>query len=171
MAQIQKGRLCADNDRDIVVFLIGARVNKWWLLPLSLPILSRMRSMQRELLNDPTSGLLGIQSMGFADVQYWRSIEDLLRYAEAREKHHKPTAKKFYQKLFRNEAVGVWHETYFVSKGHYESLYLNMTAQGLGKFSVLSEASGVKANSRGRMEVYFQERALASEGASERLSA
>jgi hypothetical protein len=39
-----------DNDRDLVPFLIGARINKLWPLPLALPILAKMRRMQIELL-------------------------------------------------------------------------------------------------------------------------
>lgn len=151
MTRLMTGRRTVLPERGLVVFLIGARINKWWLLPLSLPILAKMRRMQRELLADPDSGLLGIQSLGSADVQYWRSMDDLMAYAEARKKHHQPTAKKFYQKLFRNEAVGVWHEAYVVEPGQYESLYINMPAFGLGKIAPLVEANGDLATGRGRI--------------------
>lgn len=155
MKTIENGRLCSQNDQDIVVFLIGAKINKWWLLPFALPVLIRMRSMQKELLDDPQSGLLGLQSFGSMDVQYWRSVEDLHKYAEAADKHHKPTWKKFYQKLFRNASVGVWHETFIVSKGHYESIYVNMPRLGLGKWAPLHEATGSLASSRGRLAAYY----------------
>ncbi|HXS19544.1 MAG TPA: DUF4188 domain-containing protein, partial [Polyangiaceae bacterium] len=65
MSQIQPGRLTVKNEQDLVVFLIGARINRWWLLPLSLPILSKMNSMLRELEQDPESGLLAVQPVGF----------------------------------------------------------------------------------------------------------
>ena len=90
MKTLREGRKTVKNDRDLVIFLIGARINKWWLLPLSLPILARMRKMQKELLADPESGLLGIQSLGSADVQYWQSMEHLMEYADDRRKEHQP---------------------------------------------------------------------------------
>ena len=151
MASILTGKRTALPERDLVVFLIGARINKWWLLPLALPILAKMRKMQLELLADPDSGLLGFQSLGGADVQYWRSIEDLMVYAEARNREHKPAAKKFYQKLFKNQAVGVWHETYVVASGQYENMYINMPAFGLGKVLPLLEAKDQLATAQGRL--------------------
>ncbi len=150
MTRIEPGRLTTTNDQDIVVFLIGARVNKWWLLPLALPMLARMRNMQRELLADPNSGLIGIQTLGSADVQYWRSLEDLTRYADDRTRTHRGTAASFYKKLFKNQAVGIWHETYFVRAGAYESLYVNMPAHGLGRFTTLVPAAGARNQMSGR---------------------
>jgi hypothetical protein len=152
MNSLHLGRKTVKNDRDLVVFLIGARINKWWLLPLSLPILIKMRAMQKELLADPESGLMGIQSLGSAEVQYWRSLEHLMNYADDRKREHQPTAKKFYQKIFRNEAVGIWHEAYFVQAGRYECLYVNMPAQGLGKVQPLIPAEGAFATARGRLQ-------------------
>ena|SRR5690606_10828830 len=152
MTAINKGRKTVKNDRDLVVFLVGARVNKWWLLPLSLPILARMRKMQKELLADPESGLLGIQSFGSADVQYWQSMEHLMAYADDKRREHQPAAKKFYQKLFRNESVGIWHEAYFVQAGNYECLYVNMPPLGLGKVGPVVPAEGALASARGRLQ-------------------
>lgn len=151
MAHVNTGRKTTTNDREIVVFLIGAKINKWWLLPFSLPLLVKMRKMQQELLKDPSSGLLGIQSLGGADVQYWRSVDDLMRYAFDKTKEHQPTMKKFFQKVFKNAAFGIWHETYVVPAGNYENIYTNMPAFGLGKVNVLVEATGELATARGRL--------------------
>jgi hypothetical protein len=140
MARINSGRKTTKTDRELVVFLIGARVNKWWLLPLSPPILAKMRKMQQELVADPDSGLLGFQSLGSADVQYWRSLEDLTRYAHDKKKEHQPAMKKFFRKIFTNEAVGIWHETYVVPAGNYENIYTNMPTFGLGKVVPLFDA-------------------------------
>lgn len=156
MSQIEAGRKTVPSDRALVVFLIGARINKWWLLPLSLPIISKMRAMQRELLADPESGLLGIQNIGFASVQYWRSVEDLIAYAGDKKKVHQPTGKKFYQKIFKNEAVGIWHETYLVPAGSYECFYANMPAFGLGKVGPLIDAKNELATTEGRLAAYAQ---------------
>ena len=151
MLTINSGRKTTPNDRDLVVFLVGARINKWWLLPLSLPILAKMRKMQQELLSDPNSGLLGIQRLGSADVQYWRSVDDLMRYATDKRREHQPTMKKFFQKIFRNEAVGIWHETYIVQAGNYENVYTNMPAFGLGKIEPLLDIKGELATGPGRL--------------------
>lgn len=154
MARIIEGRKTVRNHEDIVVFLIGARINKWWLLPLALPILSKMRAMQKELLADPDSGLLAIQSLGLADVQYWRSAEHLMRYANDRTREHKPAARRYYQKLFRNEAVGIWHETYLVPAGQYECIYTNMPQTGLGKLRPLVEAKGPLQSAPARLQAH-----------------
>lgn len=151
MAQIKSGRRTTTNERPLVVFLIGARINKWWLLPLWLPILIKMRKMQQELVADPNSGMLGFQSLGRADVQYWRSVDDLMRYATDKTRQHQPTMKNFFQKIFRNEAVGIWHETYIVPAGSYENVYTNMPGFGLGRFLPLLEARGELATGPGRL--------------------
>lgn len=151
MPFVHSGRKTTANDRDLVVFLIGARINKWWLLPLSLPILAKMRRMQQELLSDPESGLLGIQSLGSADIQYWRSVDDLMKYANDKRREHQPTMKKFFQKVFRNEAIGIWHETYIVPAGNYENIYTNMPAFGFGKVATLLDAQGELATGPSRI--------------------
>lgn len=151
MAKVIEGRKTLKNDRDLVVFIIGARINKWWLLPFVLPILAKMRRMLQELLSDPLSGLLAVQSLGTADVQYWRSVEDLHRYAADRSKQHQPAAKRYFQKIFTNRAAGVWHETYLVQAGKYECIYTNMPRIGLGQTAPLVDASGGLATARGRL--------------------
>lgn len=152
MTQIQAGRLTVDNHRDLVVFLIGARINRWWLLPLSLPILAKMNRMLVELRDDPDSGLLGVQPVGFGvSVQYWKSYEHLNRYANDPERTHRPTWTKFLSKLFNNRAVGIWHETYLVQAGHYESIYTNMPRFGLGRCQPLIPATGGHSTSARRL--------------------
>jgi len=146
------GRHTIENDQDIVVFLIGARINKWWLLPLSLPILATMPRMVRELARDPSSGFLGMQNFGMGGMaQYWRSLEDLHRYANDRERTHKPTWVGYLKKILGNGAAGIWHETYFVRAGSYEVVYTNMPLYGQGTFKPLVPATGERATALGRM--------------------
>src|SRR5699024_4312189 len=64
-------------------------------------------------------------------IQYWRSLEDLLAYAKGEK--HVTAWKNFNQKVGNNDAVGIYHETYALKKGQYESVYGNMPLYGLGK--------------------------------------
>jgi len=146
------GRQTIDSDRDIVVFLIGARINKWWLLPLSLPILASMPRMLAELAKDPSSGFLGVQNFGLGGMaQYWRSLDDLNRYAHDKERRHKPAWLLYMQKILGNGAAGVWHETYFVKAGHYEVVYTNVPRLGQGQFRELLPATGDRATAARRL--------------------
>ena len=146
------GRHTIENNQDIVVFLIGARINKWWLLPLGLPVILAMPRMLRELFKDPSSGFLGAEILGLAGmVQYWRSLDDLHRYAHDREKQHKPAWVRYAQKILGNGVVGVWHETYIVKAGGYEVVYTNMPQLGQGRFRPLVSATGDRATAAGRL--------------------
>ncbi len=152
MSSIQFGRLTVENGQDLVVLLIGARINRLWLLPVSLPILASMNRMVRELLADPESGLLAVQSLGMGNsVQYWKSYEHLHRYANNPQKTHRPTWSKYFARLFKNWAIGIWHETFIVSAGNYESIYTNMPRTGLGKHFALIPATGSRKTSSGRL--------------------
>ena len=59
MSQVVPGRVTFDHDGDVVVFLIGMRINRfrsvrrWW------PVFTAMPKMLRELSVDPSIGLLG----------------------------------------------------------------------------------------------------------------
>lgn len=145
-------RLTTDNREGLVVFILGARINRFWLLPISLPIISRMERMLKELSQDPDSGLLGVQRLGgSATITYWRSLDHLLAYADADNRTHKPTAKRFFQRIFKNRAVGLWHELFVVPPGYYEGLYANMPTFGLGHFQKLLPATGEHGTARRRL--------------------
>ncbi|MEU1819524.1 DUF4188 domain-containing protein [Streptomyces roseifaciens] len=87
---------------------------------------------------DPDSGLLGYRPLasGFGDrtiVQYWESREKLLAYAADQSKEHRPAWAAFNRRARGSEgSVGIWHETYVVPAGSYESIYVGMPAHGLG---------------------------------------
>lgn len=152
MTVVQTGRWTVENRSPLVVFLIGARVNKWWLLPFSLPILSRMNTMLRELLADPQSGLLAVEQLGFGtSVQYWRSLEHLHAYANNPKQAHRPAWVEYMKKLFTSAASGVWHETYLVQAESYEATYVNMPARGLGRVFPLVPADGALSRMEGRL--------------------
>jgi hypothetical protein len=146
-------RLTVARDQGFVVFLIGARINKWWLLPVIWGAAMAMQRMLRELSADPDSGLLAFESYGGRTtlaVQYWRSHEDLLRYARDKQRAHAPAWRRWIRE-WGEGAMGIWHETYVIEPGSYESLYHHMPAFGLGKVGPLVPAEGPLKTAAGRM--------------------
>lgn len=134
--KIYTGRYTTANDEDIVVFIIGMRVNKRLAFHKWLPVFKAMPGMIKELyVNKEELGFLSMETyFGLRTtimVQYWRSIDDLLSYSK--NNLHLKAWKNFNQKVGNNDAVGIYHETYRVCSGNYESIYGNMPLYGLGK--------------------------------------
>jgi hypothetical protein len=131
------GRHSARIEGDFVVFLIGMRINKPWKPHRWLPVFLAMPKMIKELERDPDSGFLGstqgLWTTGPSLVQYWRSFEDLERYARDPDQRHLPAWRAFNQRVRASDDVGIWHETYRVRAGEYEAIYGNMPRVGLAK--------------------------------------
>ncbi|MGX1191600.1 DUF4188 domain-containing protein [Metabacillus sp. SLBN-84] len=155
MAQrVNAGRYTTDNQENIVVFLIGMRVNKRLALHKWLPVFFAMPGMIRELyMNKDELGFLSMESyFGLRTtvmIQYWRSTEDLLAYA--RSDKHMTAWKNFNQKIGSNPSVGIYHETYEVKAGNYESIYGNMPAYGLGKALSFIPIEASRASAKQRL--------------------
>jgi Monooxygenase af470-like len=135
MAKVTDGRMTADIEGDFVVFLIGMRINKLWKVHKWFPVAMAMPGMQRQQLTDPELGMLG-QHQWFTGrrtllVQYWRSAEHLDRFARDPELRHRPAWKAYNRAIGTGGDVGVWHETYLVKAGEYETIYANMPLFGL----------------------------------------
>lgn len=152
MATIVPSRVAAKIDGDFVVFLIGMRVNKPWMIHKWLPVFMAMPRMIRELETRPESGFLG-HIMGFkVIVQYWRSFEHLEAYARDPNQIHWPAWIAFNKRVGKSRGdVGIWHETYRVRAGEYECVYSGMPPFGLGKASGSVSAVGPLETARGRM--------------------
>jgi len=149
-----RDRVTAELPGEFVVFLIGMRINKPLLFHKWLPVASAMPRMIKELSRQPELGLLHAESWfsrTLLMVQYWRSMEQLLAYASNREAEHLPAWKAFNRSVGTNGAVGIWHETYSVSAGSFESVYVNMPRFGLGKAGGVVPASGSKVSAKGRL--------------------
>jgi Monooxygenase af470-like len=86
-------------------------------------------------------------------VQYWKSFEDLERYAKARDRQHLPAWEAFNKAVSSNRDVGIWHETYRVRPGDYECVYNNMPLFGLAKATKAVRATGRRENAAGRMDL------------------
>jgi hypothetical protein len=153
---MQPGRWTHDHDGDLVVFLIGARINKplavrrWW------PVVSAMPRMLRELQEAPDLGLLAVtstmQGRGSLMVQYWRDLESLLAYAHDPAHAHRPAWRDFNKGARQaGDAVGIWHETFVVPPGGHESVYVNMPLQGLPRAAGAVEVTAARTTARARL--------------------
>ena len=156
MAQkINEGRWTAHIEGDFVVFLIGARFNSKLHLARSLKDLGgRRRGMQAmldHLVAHPEKGLLGYESYGLTmNVQYWRSFEDLERFARDDSDPHRGVWRNYWKRVGRDPRSGIWHETFLVRAGEYEAVYGNMPAHGLAQASELVRI-GADSSARGRL--------------------
>ena len=152
---IHTDRLTANIEGTFVVFLIGMRINSLWKVRKWWPVALAMPRMLNELARHPEAGMLGGE-MWFGRttimVQYWRSMEQLLAYAKGRESEHLPAWRAFNQSIGTSGDVGIWHETYSVSPGTYENVYVNMPAFGLGKVGTLYAAAGTRQSAEDRLK-------------------
>jgi hypothetical protein len=135
VSKVFNDRMTAKIDGDFVVFLIGLRVNKPWKLHKWIPVAGAMGPMLRELSKRRELGLLAFNTWvgptGPLVVQYWRSVEELEDFAKSPALTHKPAWRRFYKNVGLKGDVGIWHETYMVRDGGYETLYANMPQFGL----------------------------------------
>jgi hypothetical protein len=151
MATINR-RIAASIEGDFVVFLIGARINRWWKLPKYLWFLSTMPKMLAEVASNPKSGFLGYERLGLTtNVQYWRTLEQLIGYSRSRDQSHYPYWVKFNKVIGSNGDIGIWHETFLVRSGEYECIYNNMPLRGLAKAARHVDAMGRATTAAGRL--------------------
>jgi len=133
---IHVGRYTVQNDRGIVVFLIGIRFNGRRGLATALLTFLKMPPMLAALEREPALGLLdsrvALSWPVIAITQYWRSFDDLERFASSPD--HAP-AWRWLNRLAESKSsgVGIYHETYGVAPGAYEAIYGNMPRFGLAR--------------------------------------
>jgi hypothetical protein len=133
------GRVTAAHEEGVTVFLIGMRINSFRALRSWWPVFRAMPRMLKELSRDKGGGLLGYQLLFGGPrliyvVQYWSSKDQLLAYASAQNKSHRPAWAAFNRRIREGrDKVGFWHETYIVPAGAHEQIYVNMPAFGLGR--------------------------------------
>jgi hypothetical protein len=152
--EVIKDRMCAEVDGEAVVFLIGMRFNKLWKIHKWFPVLLAMPRMIMELEKKPELGFLGAHVWFGRTVivlQYWRSVDHLNAYAKNRSNAHLPAWAAFNRAIGKSGDVGVWHETYKIHEGSYETIYVNMPLFGLSKAFRSVPASGKRESATGRM--------------------
>lgn len=150
--RVHPGRFTASIDGDFVVFLIGMRINKPWKLREWGPVFIAMPRMLRELDSDAKAGLLGWRTaitspISVEVIQYWRSFEQLEAFAADAQRSHLPAWKAFRAATGDGGNVGIWHETFRVRAGEYESIYGNTPVRGL---AAAGEHAGLGSTSRAK---------------------
>ncbi len=155
MSKIFPGRYTARIEGPFVIFLIGMRVNRLLAFNKWMPTAAAMGPMLRELFANPESGFLGAHSSvywrGVMVTQYWRSFDHLLAYAQARDANHLPAWTAFNRRVGTDGTVGIWHETYQVAAGQYETIYNNAPRMGLALAGTHIPATGPLREARLRM--------------------
>jgi hypothetical protein len=146
MATIAGRRMTAEIDGDFVVFLIGARFDKFHLLRSMMDLGGRvgMKHMLDYLMARPEKGLLSYQMGLPVIVQYWRSFDHLEAFANDTSDPHLAVWRKYWRRVGTSGRTGIWHETYLVRAGEYEAVYGNMPPFGLGKAARLVPVSEAK---------------------------
>lgn len=157
MSNVLSGRYTANVSEPFVVFLIGMRVNRFWAMKKWLPVAKAMRPMLKSLSEDPEKGLLGVENFGriwpieTCMVSYWRSFEDLTRFARSQDDPHWAAWQRFMKEIGSDGSVGIWHETYRVDPADCECIYGNMPAFGLAAATASIPISEKTRTARGRM--------------------
>lgn len=161
MSKVLPGRLTADFDGSLVVFVIGMRINHFHKVGKWLPVARAMGPMLAELARNPQSGFLGTETMlrdlrTIVLMQYWRDFDCLEAYARDRDQKHWPAWTAFNKAVGSDGSVGIFHETYTVPAGAFETIYGNMPPFGLGRVAGLVPATGKRNEARSRMKAAIE---------------
>ncbi len=153
---IRPGRYAATVDEPVVVFLIGMKVHRFGAIREWLPSFRAMQRMRRELDRHPELGLLHTERylavQGAMLCQYWRSIEDLERFAHGTDLPHLPAWREFNRRAREGSpSFGLWLESYVIEPGRTEAIYTDMAPTGLGAALGLAPARGARLTAARRM--------------------
>ncbi|MBV0925794.1 DUF4188 domain-containing protein [Halomicroarcula limicola] len=138
--------MVADIDGDFVIYINGMRLNRLRAVHKWLLAGRKIAKMFERLESDPDSGFLGYQPafMGLrtgAAIQYWRSLEDLRRFARDPEDLHVPAWQWYNDEVDSGGGVGFWAELYVIEDGNYETFFRNVPPIGLGTVADMVPAS------------------------------
>ncbi len=155
MAVVFSGRFTSQVEGPVVVFLIGMRINRLRAVRKWTSVAREMSPMLESLYGRPESGFLGAETFvrwrEIMLVQYWRSFEDLERFARNPDDPHMPAWQRFNRSVGKDGSVGIFHETYIVERANYEAIYSNMPSFGLAKATERVPAVGGRETARRRL--------------------
>ena len=156
MTKVTRERVCAEPDKEIVVFLIGMRINKLWKVWRWLPVAAAMPRMLKELAATPELGMIAafpyFSGRGPRDDPNIGRASRSCRTTRIRRRlAHQPAWRRFNEKVGTSGDVGIWHETYLIPAGNSESVYVNMPHYGLGSAAATFPAKGARANAAKRL--------------------
>ena len=137
MEKVAPGRFTAQHDEPFVVYLLGMRINRLFAFSKWLSVARAIRPMMRTLSENPEKGYLGGRYFYYwreaGMIQYWRSYEDMERFARDPEDPHPGPWRRFNETVSADGSVGIWHEAFLVERGRYETIYGNMPPFGLAQ--------------------------------------
>jgi hypothetical protein len=156
---VYAGRYTAQMEDSFIVFLIGMRVNRVWDFKKWMATARAMPPMIQELYTHAEEkGFLGGEMffrfgpLTTMMVSYWRSFEDLERFARSKDDPHLPAWQEFYRNIGNDGSVGIYHETYVIPAGHHESIYGNMPLFGLAAATQHVPVTGHQHAARKRLK-------------------
>ncbi|MFE6285163.1 DUF4188 domain-containing protein [Streptomyces sp. NPDC057877] len=117
-----------------VVLLIGLRINKFRMVHRWMPVIGSMIPMLIELRKNKDHGFLYSRAWfnrTVIMVQYWRSMDDLMRYSHRVDGRHRTMWAWFNRAVRDDGAVGIFHEAYIISPDRMHSVYRNMPRFGM----------------------------------------
>ena len=158
MTRVLKGRHMADVSElgdEVVVFIVGMHINKPLKVGLWWPVMLAMQKMLVHLDKHPEKGLLGYR-ISFVPpfvLQYWRSFEDLERFARNTDDPHLEPWRQYNRRVGKSGDLGLYHETYRVKTSDIETGYTNMPPYGLGAASAMMPVPQGKHSAAARMGV------------------
>jgi hypothetical protein len=157
MAKVIHGRFTAHTDKPFVVFLIGMRVNRFSSFSKWMPVAQAMGPMLKTLYEHPEKGFLGGENffrlfpITTLLLSYWQSFEDLECFARHPSEPHLDAWQRFNRSVGSDGTVGIWHETYLIEPGNYETIYGNMPVFGLAAATEHIPATGRRESASGRI--------------------
>jgi len=135
VVEILRGRWTVPVEAGGVVFLIGMRINRVRSVRSWLPVVLAMPRMLVEAQRDPARGLLSARTFVSGRTvlvrQYWTDVASLQAYALDSRAEHLPAWRAFNARARRaGGAVGIFHETYPVDAGAFETIAVDMPRSG-----------------------------------------
>jgi hypothetical protein len=133
------------------------RINQLWAVHKWLPVFAAMPKMIIELIKNRQHGMIGIPRTFVSGrliqlQQYWRSYKHLEAYASNQSAEHLPAWKRFNKAARNNQAVGIYHETYLVSRKSFEAVFVGISKPVLsGDALGLSDVDAKSNSSRARL--------------------